>query len=204
LADKMLHKARMAALVKLHRSDGTLSLWPVWAESASRCALAAESAAGWKPHSTWTPSTGGELPFAAGASQVCLCVVSRHSDNREAGFLSAMPQVGSEPILLKKPDLELGWQILSCYMTNGKIRRGCRPKSSSASPTEPPIRSDTNIADCWIWFGSGGKMQTSISRIFQQNKPILPAFCNAAKGRFWVSIHYIKIKSPLNVPKIKS
>ena len=75
-------------------------------------------------------SKGGFRPFAAGASQVCLSVVSRHSDNREAGFLSAMPQVGSEPIL--------------------------------------------------------------------------PAFCDAAKGRFGVSIHYRKSKSPLNVPKIKS
>jgi hypothetical protein len=36
------------------------------------------------------------------------------------------------------------------------------------------------------------------------SEPILPVFCDAAKGRFGVSIHYRKSKSPLNVPKIKS
>ena len=34
-------------------------------------------------------SMGGLETFAADASQVCVSVVSRHSDNREAGFLSA-------------------------------------------------------------------------------------------------------------------
>jgi hypothetical protein len=70
---------------------------------------------------------GGMRTFAAGASQPCLDIGSRHSSAPDTGFLSASPHDGSEPIA-EEPN--------SCCVRSQRgnlLRRG---KTAAASQRE--------------------------------------------------------------------
>ncbi|MBB3992758.1 hypothetical protein GGR95_000377 [Sulfitobacter undariae] len=89
-------------------------------------------------------------------------------------------KVQFEPILLKKSILERDWRFSRRYRRVRNFWRGGRQKVRPAPRCASPDCSPTSALGFCNQRKSGEKLSLSDFRLFQQNKPSLSNFCDAA------------------------